>query len=145
MRSPAISCGCGDGSRRKERAARANKPMAHSSAQTLTERPAWQALTAHFGSVKNLHLRQLFAEDPGRGERFVAEAAGIYLDYSKNRITGETLRLLLRLADECRLRERITAMFRGEPINRTEERPALHIALRAHRSERIVVHGIDVV
>jgi glucose-6-phosphate isomerase len=119
--------------------------MAHSSAQTLTERPAWHALTAHFGSVKNLHLRQLFAEDPRRGERFVAEAAGIYLDYSKNRITGETLRLLVHLADDCNLRSRISAMFRGEPINSTERRPALHIALRAPRSERIVVDGINVV
>ncbi len=111
----------------------------------LTERPVWRALENHYQSIKDVHLRQLFAEDLGRGERFVAEAAGIYLDYSKNRITGETLRLLLRLADECQLRERITAMFRGEPVNRTEERPALHIALRAPRSERIVVHGIDVV
>jgi glucose-6-phosphate isomerase len=119
--------------------------MAHSSAQTLTERPAWRALTAHFGSIKNLHLRQLFAEDPRRGERFVAEAAGIYLDYSKNRITGETLRLLVHLADDCDLRGRINAMFRGEPINFTERRPALHIALRAPRSERIVVDGINVV
>jgi glucose-6-phosphate isomerase len=119
--------------------------MAHSSAQTLTERPAWHALTAHFGSVKNLHLRQLFAEDPRRGERFVAEAAGIYLDYSKNRITGETLRLLVHLADDCNLRSRISAMFRGEPINSTERRPALHIALRAPLSQRIVVDGINVV
>jgi glucose-6-phosphate isomerase len=111
----------------------------------LTERPVWRALENHYQSIKDVHLRQLFAGDLGRGERFVAEAAGIYLDYSKNRITGETLRLLLRLADECQLRERITAMFRGEPVNRTEERPALHIALRAPRSERIVVHGIDVV
>lgn len=119
--------------------------MSHSSAQTLPERPAWQALTAHFGSVKNLHLRQLFAEDPRRGERFVAEAAGIYFDYSKNRITDETLRLLVHLAEDCDLRGRINAMFRGGPINSTERRPALHIALRAPRLERIVVDGINVV
>jgi glucose-6-phosphate isomerase len=119
--------------------------MAHPSAQTLTERPGWQALADHFRLVKNLHLRQFFAEDPRRGERFVAEAAGIYLDYSKNRITSETLRLLVQLADECNLRDRINAMFRGERINSTEQRPALHIALRAPRSERIVVDGINVV
>ncbi|PTR15667.1 glucose-6-phosphate isomerase [Nitrosospira sp. Nsp2] len=119
--------------------------MARPSTQTLTERPEWQALAGHFPSVKNLHLRQLFAEDPQRGERFVAEAAGIYLDYSKNRITSETLRLLVHLADECSLRQRINAMFRGEPINSTEQRPALHIALRAPQSERIVVDGVNVV
>ena len=112
---------------------------------SLTKCPAWHALEDHYQSMKDVHLRQLFAEDPHRGERFVVEAAGIYLDYSKNRITSETLRLLLRLADECQLREHITAMFKGEPINSTEQRPALHIALRAPRSERIVVEGIDVV
>ena len=119
--------------------------MAHPSAPTLTERPAWQALADHFGVVKNLHLRDFFAEDPQRGERFVAEAAGIYLDYSKNRITSETLRLLVHLADECNLRDRIGAMFRGATINSTEQRPALHVALRAPWSERIVVDGINVV
>ncbi|WON74905.1 glucose-6-phosphate isomerase [Nitrosospira sp. Is2] len=119
--------------------------MARPSTQTLTERPEWQALAGHFRSVKNLHLRQLFAQDPQRGERFVAEAAGIYLDYSKNRITSETLRLLVHLADECNLRHRINAMFGGEPINSTEQRPALHIALRAPQSERIVVDGVNVV
>jgi glucose-6-phosphate isomerase len=114
-------------------------------AQALTDRDAWHALEAHYHSIKNLHLRQLFAEDPLRGERFIAEAAGIYLDYSKNRITSETLCLLVQLAGECNLRDRITAMFRGEPINCTEQRPALHIALRAPRSESIVVGGINVV
>ena len=119
--------------------------MAHPSAPTLTERPAWQALADHFRVVKNRHLRDFFAEDPQRGERFVAEAAGIYLDYSKNRITSETLRLLVHLADECNLRDRIGAMFRGATINSTEQRPALHVALRAPWSERIVVDGINVV
>ena len=111
----------------------------------LTERPAWKALEAHHQAVRDLHLRDLFAADPGRGERFTAEAAGIYLDYSKNRITGETIRLLIALAEECGLRGRIEAMFRGEPINVTERRAALHTALRAARTERIVLDGVDVV
>jgi glucose-6-phosphate isomerase len=111
----------------------------------LTERPAWKALEAHHRAVRDLHLRDLFAGDPRRGERFAAEAAGIYLDYSKNRITEETLRLLIALAEECGLRERIDAMFRGAPINVTENRAALHTALRAPDSERILVDGVDVV
>ncbi len=119
--------------------------MTSLAAQTLTGRPAWKALEAHYQSVKSLHLRQLFADDPTRGERFTSEAAGIYLDYSKNRITDETLRLLVRLAEECKLRDRINAMFRGDPINLSEQRPALHIALRAPKSEQILVSGIDVV
>ncbi|MCB2147304.1 MAG: glucose-6-phosphate isomerase [Deltaproteobacteria bacterium] len=113
--------------------------------KSLTERPAWKALQAHFETIRDLHLRQLFADDPGRGERLTAEFAGIYLDYSKNRITDETLRLLVELAEECGLRERIDAMFHGEPINVTEKRAVLHTALRAPRSERIVVEGLDVV
>ncbi|SHL23165.1 glucose-6-phosphate isomerase [Nitrosospira sp. Nsp11] len=112
---------------------------------TLTGRPAWKALEVHYQSIKALHLRQLFANDPTRGERFTAEAAGIYLDYSKNRITDETLRLLVQLAEECNLRGRIDAMFRGDPINLSEQRPALHIALRAPKGERICVNDIDVV
>jgi glucose-6-phosphate isomerase len=116
-----------------------------SAAQTLTGRPAWKALEAHYQSIKALHLRQLFADDSTRGERFTAEAAGIYLDYSKNRITGETLRLLVQLAEECNLRDRINAMFRGDPINLSEQRPALHIALRTPKGEQIFVNGIDVV
>ena len=84
--------------------------------QRLPERPAWRALEAHFSAIRNLHLRQLFSDDPHRGERFTAEVAGIYLDYSKNRITDETIRLLLALARECRLPERIAAMFGGERI-----------------------------
>jgi glucose-6-phosphate isomerase len=113
--------------------------------QLLTERPAWKALAAHYQTIRGLHLRQLFAEDPGRGERLSAEAAGIYLDYSKNRITDETIRLLLRLAEECGLRERIAAMFRGKRINVTEKRAVLHTALRAPKTERLVVDGVDVV
>ena len=111
----------------------------------LTERPAWKALAEHCASVRDRHLRQLFADDPRRGERLSAEAAGIYLDYSKNRITDETIRLLMRLAEECGLRERIDAMFRGEPINLTEKRAVFHVALRAPETERMVVDGIDVV
>ncbi|SCY35526.1 glucose-6-phosphate isomerase [Nitrosospira sp. Nl5] len=113
--------------------------------QSLTELPAWKALEEHYQIIRNLHLRQLFADDPQRGERLTAEAAGIYLDYSKNRITGETLRLLVQLAGECDLRKRIDAMFGGEKINSTEQRAVLHTALRAPESERIVVDGIDVV
>jgi glucose-6-phosphate isomerase len=114
-------------------------------APALTGRPAWKALEVHYQSIKALHLRQLFANDPTRGERFTAEAAGIYLDYSKNRITDETLRLLVQLAEECNLRGRINAMFRGDPINLSEQRPALHIALRAPKGERIRINDIDVV
>jgi glucose-6-phosphate isomerase len=113
--------------------------------QGLTERPTWKALEVHCATIRNLHLRQLFAGDPRRGERQSAEAAGIYLDYSKNRITGETIRLLVRLAEECDLRERITAMFCGERINVTEERAVLHTALRAPETEQIVVDGVDIV
>ena len=107
--------------------------------------PAWKELEAHGRKMRTVHLRRLFAEDPGRGERFAAEAAGLYLDYSKNRIDGETLRLLMRLAEERGLRRRIDAMFRGEKINTTEQRAVLHTALRAPAGERIVVDGIDVV
>src|SRR3990170_4624756 len=92
----------------------------------LTRQPAWQALQAHYGAMRDVSLRQLFAEDPRRGERFAAEAAGLYLDYSKHRVTDETLRLLLALAAEARLRDRIEAMFRGEKINLTEQRAVLH-------------------
>src|SRR5713101_6964824 len=111
----------------------------------LTARPAWKALEAHHEKVRDLHLRTLFAQDPKRGERLVAEAAGLYLDYSKNRITDETLHLLLALAEACFLRERIDAMFRGDKINATERRAVLHVALRAPPSERIHVDGRNVV
>src|SRR5204863_6198400 len=99
----------------------------------------------HHGKIRDVHLRALFAGDPGRGERFVAEGAGLYLDYSKHRITGETVTLLLGLAEGVGLRARIDAMFRGEPINVSERRPALHVALRAPRGASIVVDGENVV
>jgi glucose-6-phosphate isomerase len=111
----------------------------------LTERAAWKALTAHYPKVRELHLRKLFADDPGRGERLTSEAVGIYLDYSKNRITDETLTLLLQLAEESGLRSRIDAMFSGEKINVTEKRAVLHVALRAPKGQSIVVDGEDVV
>src|SRR5881227_772855 len=111
----------------------------------LTERPAWKALGDHYGEIHTLHLRDLFAEDPRRGERFAAEAVGLYLDYSKNCVTDETLRLLLELAQSSGLRERIDAMFRGEKINVTENRAVLHVALRAPRDQHILVDGEDVV
>jgi glucose-6-phosphate isomerase len=111
----------------------------------LTQRPAWKALKAHYETIRHRHLRQLFAEDPLRGERLTAKAAGLYLDYSKNRITDETLRLLLDLAEQCALGARIAAMFRGDKINVTEDRAVLHVALRAPEGERIVVDGVDVV
>ncbi len=111
----------------------------------LTERQAWKALEAHHKNVRELHLRKLFADDPWRGERMTAEAVGLYLDYSKNRITDETLKLLLQLAEESGLRARIDAMFRGEKINVTENRAVLHVALRAPRGASIVVDGENVV
>jgi glucose-6-phosphate isomerase len=111
----------------------------------LRSLPAWKALEAHYSTVRELHLRQLFAEDPKRGERFSLEAAGLYLDYSKNRVTDETLKLLLQLAEESGLRKRIDAMFSGEKINITENRAVLHIALRAPRGASIVVDGENVV
>jgi glucose-6-phosphate isomerase len=114
-------------------------------ATALTTRPAWKALEAHYTRICSLHLRTLFAEDPQRGERFAAEAAGIYLDYSKHRITDETLRLLFALAEEVGLRTRINAMFRGEKINVTEKRAVLHVALRAPREQSISVDGEPVV
>src|SRR6266481_9581127 len=110
-----------------------------------TERPAWKALEAHYEKVRKLTLRQLFADDPKRGERMTAEALGLYVDYSKHRITDETLALLLQLAEESGLRERIDAMFRGEKINVTEKRAVLHVALRAPRGASIVVDGENVV
>ena len=111
----------------------------------LTERPAWKSLETHHRNIRDLHLRKLFADDPKRGERMTAEALGLYLDYSKNRITDETLKLLLQLAEESGLRGRIDAMFRGEKINLTENRAVLHVALRAPRGASIVVDGENVV
>ncbi|HBE28645.1 MAG TPA: glucose-6-phosphate isomerase [Ktedonobacter sp.] len=111
----------------------------------LTQRPAWKALADHYQKTRDLHLRTLFAEDPKRGERFAREAIGIYFDYSKNRVTEETMRLLLELAESSGLRERIDAMFQGEKINVTEQRAVLHVALRAPKEQSIVVDGENVV
>src|SRR5579864_8039157 len=111
----------------------------------LRMRPAWALLETHFHKLKDVHLRQLFADDPKRGERFAVEGAGIYLDYSKNRINDETLRLLPQLAGESGLAERIDAMFRGEKINVSENRAVLHVALRAPRNASIIHDGYNVV
>ena len=113
--------------------------------EPLTERPAWKALKAHHDRVRDLHLRTLFADAPRRGEEMTAEAAGIYLDYSKNRVTAETLRLLFDLAEAVGLRARIDAMFRGEKINASEQRAVLHVALRAPSGASIMVDGENVV
>ena len=112
---------------------------------TLTSLPAWKALQTHHSQIGAKHLRQLFADDPGRGERLTAEAEGVFLDYSKNRITNETLKLLVKLAEECKLRDRIDALFRGDKINITEDRAVLHTALRAPRGAAIIVDGKNVV
>ena len=111
----------------------------------LTQRPSWQALEPHYQKIKEVHLRQLFAEDPQRGECMTCEAVGLYLDYSKNRINDTILHLLVNLADKCGLNQRIEAMFRGDEINITEKRPVLHVALRAPRDAHIYVGGVDVV
>jgi len=113
--------------------------------QQPNETAAWRALATHYQQIKDVGLRQLFADDPGRGERLTAEGAGLYLDYSKNRITDETVRLLLQLAQERGVAERRDAMFRGDKINITEQRAVLHVALRAPRDARILVDGNDVV
>jgi glucose-6-phosphate isomerase len=111
----------------------------------VVKRQAWKDLGVHYKEIEEVHLRQLFADDPKRGTRLTVEALGLYLDYSKNRITSETLQLLIKLAEESRLRERIDAMFRGEKINVTEKRAVLHTALRAPREASIVVDGENVV
>jgi glucose-6-phosphate isomerase len=118
------------------------EPSTHS---PVTEGQAWKALQAHYEQVRNLHLRQLFSDDVTRGEKLTIEAVGLYLDYSKNRVTAETLKLLFDLAKESGLRERLEAMFRGDKINITENRAVLHVALRAPKGESIVVDGKDVV
>ena len=116
-----------------------------SNLKSLTQRAAWKSLAAHNKQIKKLHLRKLFAQDARRGERFTAEAAGLFLDYSKNRITGKTLNLLLQLAKESNLRARMDAMFSGEKINATENRAVLHTALRAPRNATVLVDGKNVV
>jgi glucose-6-phosphate isomerase len=120
-------------------------PKATSKTRSLTEKPAWKSLGEHYQRVRQAHLRSLFADDPRRGERLAAEGAGLYLDYSKNRITEETVGLLLNLAEECGLRQHIEAMFQGRKINVTENRAVLHIALRAPKGQQILVDGVDVV
>lgn len=112
---------------------------------TLTARPAWKALEAHYSDIKKVHLRRLFSEDPGRGKRFALEDVGIYFDFSKNLITDETIRLLIGLAEASGLRARIDAMFGGEKINVTEKRAVLHVALRAPREREIFIEGQNVV
>jgi glucose-6-phosphate isomerase len=111
----------------------------------LRERAAWQALERHYAEIQGLQLKDLFASDPTRGERLVAEGAGLYLDYSKNRVTDETIGLLLQLAEESSLAERTEAMFRGDRINVSENRSVLHVALRMPKGETLVVDGVDVV
>src|SRR6185503_246509 len=122
-----------------------NDTLMTTAIKPLTKRPAWKALAAHCKKSGTLHLGKLFSADPKRGERMTAEAAGLFLDYSKNRVTAQTLKLLLRLAEESGLQARVDAMFRGEKINITEERAVLHVALRAPRGASIVVDGRDVV
>jgi glucose-6-phosphate isomerase len=122
-----------------------NKAAAAVRPESLTARPQWRALERHFKTIERRHLRELFAKDPQRGERMAVEAAGLYLDYSKNRVTDETVRLLLDLAEACALGARIEAMFRGDEINVTERRAVLHVALRAPKSEHILVEGTNVV
>ena len=111
----------------------------------LRETRSWRELERHHAAVGDVHLRRLFADDPGRGERLTAEAEGLFLDYSKHRVADETMRLLVELARERRLSERIEAMFRGERVNVTENRSVLHVALRAPRRSSIVVDGVDIV
>ena len=111
----------------------------------LTKSREWRALEEHYQQIRHLHLRDLFATDPKRGERLTAEAVGLYLDYSKHRITDDTLDLLVQLAASSGLRDRIDAMFRGDKLNGTEDRAVLHVALRAPRNASIVVDGENVV
>jgi len=119
--------------------------MTETGSTPLRERAAWKALEAHHAEISGLHLRDLFAEDTARGERLTAEGAGLYLDYSKNRVTDETIRLLLELARESGLAERTAAMFRGDRINVSENRSVLHVALRMPKGTSLVVDGVDVV
>src|SRR6202790_3864830 len=126
-------------------ATRATPNAATQTLEPLTKRKSWKALQAHYENVRGVHLRKLFADDPKRGERMTAEAAGLFLDYSKNRVTDETIRLLIELAEESGLQSRIEAMFQGEKINTTEKRAVLHVALRSPKGASIVVDGENVV
>src|SRR5271154_4788416 len=122
-------------------------PQAETSSllEPLTKRKAWKKLQSHYKKIREVHLGSLFAEDPERGTEMNVEAEGIFLDYSKNRITDKTVKLLLKLAEESGLRSRIDAMFRGDKINVTENRAVLHVALRAPKGQSIVEDGEDVV
>src|SRR5262245_37696230 len=131
-----LTKGTGDGPR---------KSTAAVSEAPLVQRSAWKSLESHYRDIRHQHLRELFSGDPKRGTRLTAEAAGIFLDYSKQRIADETVKLLLELAEEVDLRARIDAMFRGDKINNTEKRAVLHVALRAPRDASIVVDGVNVV
>src|SRR3954470_17036293 len=122
----------------------ARPPRKNAKIRPLTRRTAWKALQTHLKAIRDTHLRTLFEQDPGRGERLTVEGAGLFLDYSKNRVTDETLRLLVQLAEESGLRQRIDDMFGGEKINITENRAVLHIALRAPRDTSILVDGRNV-
>jgi glucose-6-phosphate isomerase len=113
--------------------------------KTLTHRSSWKSLASHHRKIAKQHLRELFADDATRGTRLTLEAAGLYLDYSKNRVTDKTIKLLVELAEDCQLQERIDAMFRGDRINTTENRAVLHVALRAPRGQQITLDGVDVV
>src|SRR5271166_1308475 len=119
--------------------------LTESQSRLVNECPAWKNLERHYQKLRDVHLRQLFADDPARGERMTATAAGVFLDYSKNRITDDTVDLLVALAEECRLSEKIAAMFRGERINLTENRAVLHTALRAPRQSLVTVDGENVI
>ena len=116
----------------------------HATVRSVTSQPAWQALVAHHSKTGHVHLRNLFAADAQRGNRYTLEAAGLYLDYSKNRIDDQTLKLLAALAADCGLAERIQAMFRGDVINTTEKRSVLHVALRSPATDKLIVDGVDV-
>ena len=113
--------------------------------KSLTQRASWKALAGHHRKIAKKHLRELFAEDPARGTRLTLEAAGLYLDYSKNRVSDKTMKLLVELAEDCGLADKIAAMFRGDRINTTENRAVLHVALRAPRGQQIALDGVDVV
>ena len=126
-------------------AARTEPTTTRRSFEPLPDRKAWKALEAHYQTVREFHLRTLFADDPKRGERMTVEAVGLFLDYSKNRITDDTVNLLIELAEKSGLQSRIDGMFRGEKINVTENRAVLHVALRSPRGASIVVDGENVV
>jgi glucose-6-phosphate isomerase len=121
------------------------EPIMSNGTSSLTNSPAWKALASHYANVKELHLRDLFAQDASRAEKFNVQGAGLFIDYSKNRVTAETMSLLVKLVADRGVAQRRDAMFRGEKINITEKRAVLHVALRSPRTEKILVDGVDVV